>query len=113
MQAQPLSLSFFLFNGGPYIAAEHADYSLLGPTSLYPGYTTPAKPNDVVLLYANGFGQTSIPVVSGSITQGGTLSPSPSITIGGIPAEVQYAALIRTRRVSVQCQDSIQRPKWR
>ncbi len=29
---KPLSPSFFVFNGGPYVAAQHsADYSLLGP----------------------------------------------------------------------------------
>ncbi len=65
--AQALSPSFFVFNGGPYVAATHADNSLLGPASLYPGLTTPAKPGETVVLYANGFGPTSTPVVSGSI----------------------------------------------
>ena len=85
-QAQPISPSFFVFNGGPYIAATHVDGALLGPTSLYPGSTTPAKPGETVVLYANGFGPTSTPVVSGSEMQAGTLSPLPVITIGGISA---------------------------
>jgi uncharacterized protein (TIGR03437 family) len=96
-QAQALSPSFFVFNGGPYVAAQHsADYSLLGPVSLsVPGYTfTPAKPGETVLLYANGFGPTSTPVVSGSTTQTGTLSPLPVIKIGGIGAFVQFAGLV-------------------
>jgi uncharacterized protein (TIGR03437 family) len=96
-QAQSLSPSFFVFNGGPYVAARHsADYSLLGPASLsLSGYPfTPAKPNEIVLLYANGFGATSTPVVNGSITQGGTLSPLPVVQIGGIKAIVQYAGLV-------------------
>ncbi|MGO9228953.1 MAG: hypothetical protein ACLQKA_07055 [Bryobacteraceae bacterium] len=91
---QSVSPSFFCFNGGPYVAAEHADYALLGPATLYPGLTTPAKPGETVLFYANGFGATSVPVVSGSETQSGTLSPLPVITIGGINAAVEFAGLI-------------------
>ncbi len=89
-----ISPSFFVFNGGPYIAALHANYSLLGPASLYPGLTTPAKPGEIVLLYANGFGTTSAPVVSGSSVQSGTLSPLPEITIGGVQATVAFAGLV-------------------
>ena len=51
-QAQALSPSFFVFNGGPYVAATHADGTLLGPVSLYPGATTPAKPGETIVLYA-------------------------------------------------------------
>jgi len=93
VQAQALSLSFFVFNGGPYIAATHVGGSLLGPTSLYPGLTTPAKPGETVVLYANGFGPTSTPVVSGSVVQSGTLSPLPVIKIGGVTAIVSFAGL--------------------
>ncbi len=46
------------------------------------------------MLYANGFGPTSTPVVSGSTTQTGTLSPLPVIKIGGIGAFVQFAGLV-------------------
>jgi uncharacterized protein (TIGR03437 family) len=45
------------------------------------------------VIYGNGFGQTSTPVVSGSVTQSGTLSPLPVITIGGVQATVQFAGL--------------------
>jgi len=93
-QAQVLSPSFFVFNGGPYVAATHANGALLGPASLYPGSTTPAKPNETVVLYANGFGPTSTPVVSGSILQSGTLSPLPVVKIGGMGATVQFAGLV-------------------
>ena len=93
-QAQTLSPSFFVFNGGPYVAATHADGTLLGPGSLYPGSTTPAKPGETIVLYANGFGQTSTPVISGSILQSGTLSPQPVIKIGGTTATVQFAGLV-------------------
>jgi uncharacterized protein (TIGR03437 family) len=94
VSTQSLSPSFFVFNGGPYVAGQHADYSLLGPAALYPGSTTPARPGETVLLYANGFGATSVPVVAGSETQSGTLSPLPVVEIGGIAATVAFAGLV-------------------
>jgi uncharacterized protein (TIGR03437 family) len=94
VQAQLLSPSFFAFNGGPYVAATHVNGSLLGPASLYPGATTPAKPGETVVLYANGFGTTSTPVVSGSIQQSGTLSPPPVLKIAGLAATVAFAGLV-------------------
>ena len=92
-QAQPLSPSFFVFDG-THVAAVHLNGSLLGPTSLYPGSSTPAKPGETVVLYGNGFGPTSTPVISGSTLQSGTLSPVPVIKIGGVPATVQFAGLV-------------------
>jgi len=94
VQAKPLAPSFFVFNGGPYAAATHADGSLIGPTSLYPDATTPATPGEIVVLYANGFGPTSTPLVSGSNVQGGTLPQPPAVTIGGLPAAVLFAGLV-------------------
>jgi uncharacterized protein (TIGR03437 family) len=94
VQAQAASPSFFIFGAGPYVAAEHAGGSYLGPASLYPGQTTPAKPGETIVLYANGFGVTSQPVVSGSATQGGTLSPLPVVKIGGLNATMLFAGLV-------------------
>jgi uncharacterized protein (TIGR03437 family) len=91
--AQALSPSFFV-GRNPYVLAQHsADYSLIGPTSLYPGLSTPAKPGETVLLYANGFGPISPPVASGSSAQYGTLTPQPTVTIGGIGTFVSYAGI--------------------
>jgi uncharacterized protein (TIGR03437 family) len=93
--AQPSSPSFFVLNGGPYVIGQHtSNYSLIGPTNLYAGVTTPAKPGETIVLYANGFGPTTVPVVAGAETQSGNLSPVPTVTIGGINASVPYAALI-------------------
>jgi uncharacterized protein (TIGR03437 family) len=94
VQAQPVSPSFFMLGGGPYAAAEHVGGSLVGPATLYPGSSTPAKPSEIVMLYANGFGSTSVPVTSGLITQSGSLSPFPVVQIGGIRATVQAAELV-------------------
>ncbi|HLK64508.1 MAG TPA: IPT/TIG domain-containing protein [Bryobacteraceae bacterium] len=94
VSSQALSPSFFVFNGGPYAIATHLDGSLAGPASLYPGSITPAKPGETIVVYANGFGPTSPAAVSGSITQSGTISPLPTVTIGGVKATVGFAGLI-------------------
>jgi uncharacterized protein (TIGR03437 family) len=91
---QSLSPSFFVFNGGPYVAATHPDGTLIGPASLFPGATSPAKPGETIVLYANGFGPTNVPVQSGSVAQSGTLSPLPAVKIGGTDAVVQFAGLV-------------------
>jgi len=92
-QSQALSPSFFVFNGG-YVAATHANGSLLGPATLYPGYTTPAKPGETIVLYANGFGPTQTPIAAGSVVQSGTLATLPVVTIGNATASVAFAGLV-------------------
>jgi uncharacterized protein (TIGR03437 family) len=89
--AQLLSPSLFV--SGPYVAAAHADGGLLGPVGLYPG-STPAKPGETIVLFANGFGPVNLPVIKGSVSQSGILSPLPSITIGGVSAAVSFAGLV-------------------
>jgi len=90
----PDSLGFFAFNSGKYAAATHVDGSLLGPTSLYPGQTTPAKAGETIVLYGNGFGQTNPPITAGLAVQQGVLPDNPTVTIGGIAANVIYAAVV-------------------
>ena len=96
VQAQSISPSFFLLADGQHLAAEHANGTLIGPASLSaPGYAfTPAQPGETIVLYANGFGATTPPVVNGSKSQSGTLSTNPTVTIGGIAAQVVFAGLI-------------------
>ena len=88
--------AFLQFGAGPYIAARHADYSLLGPASMsVPGYTfTPAQAPEVILLYATGFGLPVAALTAGSSTQQGALANLPVVTIGGVVAAVQYAGLV-------------------
>jgi uncharacterized protein (TIGR03437 family) len=88
-----LSNAFFAFDG-THATSIHADGSLLGPASLYPGYTTPARPNETIILYGNGLGTTADPIVSGSPTQSGALPSLPVVRIGGIVASVQFAGLV-------------------
>lgn len=93
---EPLAPSFFVFSDAQHLAAFHSDSTLVGPTSFSaPGYPfSPVKPGETFSVYANGFGATSIPVVSGATTQGGELLPLPVITIGGKNATVTYAGLV-------------------
>ena len=94
-QAQPISPSFFVFDN-THVAAVHLNGELVGAASLsVPGFPfSPAKPGEIIQIYANGFGPTSTPVVPGSLTQGGTLLPLPTVKIGGITATVQFAGLV-------------------
>lgn len=91
-QAQQLSPSFFVFDG-THVVGSHLNYTDLGPTTLYPGLTTPAQPGEEVILYANGFGPTSVPVVAGSPSQSGSLPALPVVMIGTTQANVLFAGL--------------------
>jgi uncharacterized protein (TIGR03437 family) len=87
---------FFLLGATKYIASTHGNGSLLGPASMsVPGYEfTPAKPNETVVLYANGYGLPSTPLVEGSSTQFSPLPSPPVILIGGIQATAAYAGVV-------------------
>jgi uncharacterized protein (TIGR03437 family) len=86
----------FLRIDGTHIAAEHANYKLLGPASMsVPGYTfTPATPGETILLFGDGFGLPVSTLTAGSPFQTGPLPTWPQVTIGGATATVQYAGLI-------------------
>ncbi len=94
MQLQSYAPGLFQFSGSSYAAATHANGGLLGPTSLYPGSTTPATSGEVITLYCNGFGQTSPPLVSGSEMQTGILPAQPVVKIGGVSATVWWAGVV-------------------
>ena len=91
---QALAPSLFVLGAGPYVTAVHLNGSLVGPTTLYPGLSTPAQPGETIVLFANGFGPTSAAVVAGAEQQGGTLAVTPTVSIGGANAAVGFAGLI-------------------
>jgi uncharacterized protein (TIGR03437 family) len=93
VQAQTISPSFFVFDG-VHVVGTHLNGTDIGPTTLYPGLTTPAQPGEEVVLYVNGFGATNPPVVNGSSSQHGALPALPTVQIGGATAAVQFAGLI-------------------
>jgi uncharacterized protein (TIGR03437 family) len=89
-----ISPAFLLFGAGPYVAATHANGSLLGPASLYPGASTPAKVGEQVVVYGVGFGLPGSAIVNGSSTQSGSLPVLPVCQIGGVAAALSFAGLI-------------------
>jgi uncharacterized protein (TIGR03437 family) len=86
--------SFFTFNG-TYVAARHADYSLVGAPNLLSGVvTTPAQPGETILLFGTGFGPTNPPLpTSQLVTTAEPLANPVQITIGGMPATVVFGGL--------------------
>jgi uncharacterized protein (TIGR03437 family) len=95
VQDQAIAPSFFVISGTPYVLAQHASpVSLIGPTTLTPGSYTPAQSGETIVIYMNGCGPTTVPVVAGSVSQSGTLNPQPQIFIGSILANVRFAGLI-------------------
>jgi uncharacterized protein (TIGR03437 family) len=93
---QTAAPGFLRFGDGVHIAALHADDSYLGPASMsVPGYTfTPAAPGETIMLFGDGFGLPTTALTAGSAVQQAELPTLPQITIGGAPADVQYAGLI-------------------
>lgn len=94
---QSFSPAFFTFDG-KYVAATHADNTLLGPSGLFsssPAATTPAKPGETIILYGIGFGTANPAVPPGQFTDSVASITTPfTITIGGLPATVSFGGLI-------------------
>ncbi len=83
-----------LLSSGTYVAATHADYTLVGPASLYPGFSSPAIPNETVSIYGVGFGLPTTALVGGTSAQSGPLPVMPVCKVGGVQATVSFAAVI-------------------
>jgi uncharacterized protein (TIGR03437 family) len=80
------SQAFLTFDLVGHVAAVHLDGTLVGPTSLYPGASTPAKPGEIISVYGVGFGNPmSGTIVAGSATQTGPLT-SIFCWVGGLTA---------------------------
>ena len=95
--SQAIAPSFFLFNSDKYIAATHANYSLIGPTTLFPNLSTPAAPGETIVLYGNGFGMTNPAVPSGQlVSTAAPLITMPTILFNNVAATVVYAGLTGT-----------------
>ncbi len=91
------SPAFLLFDTHGDIIARHLDapnYSLLGPTSLYPGLTTPAKGGETIWLAGIGFGLPTTTLTDGSSSQSGPLATKPICFIGPNQATVLDASVV-------------------
>ena len=93
VQAQAESPSFFVFGGGPYIAATHATEVTSVHQSVSRFYhPRPARRDDSDVRQRL---RTHVDTGGERVeTQSGTLSPMPVITIGGVTATVTFAGLI-------------------
>lgn len=85
--------SILRFSARGDAVATHADGSLLGPTALYPGLSTPGRRGETISVWTIGFGLPTGPLVQGSSTQTGVLPFTPACFLGGEPADV-VAALV-------------------
>jgi uncharacterized protein (TIGR03437 family) len=88
--------AFFLWPGSQVVATRQ-DYTYAAKAGTFAGSTTvPAKPGDVIILWATGFGPTMPPAPSGvSVPASGGFSTAsaPTVTINNTPAIVYGAAL--------------------
>ena len=79
---------FFTFgvpiNGKRYLAATHADGTLIAPTVLFK-QATPANPGETIVLYGTGFG---------AVDAQGRLLVNHTIVIDGLAADVAFAGLV-------------------
>ena len=82
--------AFFSYDLGMFVAAVHLDGSVVGDPALVPG-TRPAAPGEIIEMYGTGFGASPAGQVIASAVM---LQPKPTVTIGGLPATVQFAGLV-------------------
>jgi uncharacterized protein (TIGR03437 family) len=87
-----LNPAVLAFDVAGHAVATHLDGSLLGPTSLYPGLSTPGKREETVTLWATGFGLPTTALVDGSATQTGSLPVTPACFLAG--AQVSVVAVL-------------------
>jgi uncharacterized protein (TIGR03118 family) len=90
VNVEPLAPAFFTIgtnaaSGNNYIAAEHANGTLIGPAATIKGATA-AEPGETIVLFATGFGPT--------LASGEVLTVTPTIAIDGIAADVSFAGLV-------------------
>lgn len=86
----------FMVSGGSQAIAINGDGTLAAASGSIPGLTThPAKPGDVIVLYATGLGAVDRPVQSGhdSNDQLRRTIGMPLVTIGGLSAQVPFSGL--------------------
>lgn len=98
VQVQPYSISFFNYNAGPTgaptVVATHLDGTRIGPANLIAGVSfTPASPGEEIVVYANGFGPVTPPVVKGSVSPAGVLPSNPPLQINGTGVTYNFSGI--------------------
>ncbi|HEU5022119.1 MAG TPA: hypothetical protein VFT60_09505, partial [Bryobacteraceae bacterium] len=93
----PVTPSIFKWDGNkPYVTATHPppSYSILGPTNLFTGLSTPASVGETVVLWASGFGLPKDALTPGSANQFSPLPELPTCEINNAPATVTFAGVV-------------------
>ncbi len=94
--AGPFSPGVFA-SGGRAIAVNNSDGTLAWPSSVVPGLMThPAKPGDVLIVYATGLGQLqTTPPADGqnSLDEIRKTLVTPTVFVGGLTAQVMFSGL--------------------
>ena len=89
------SPAFFLLKDGNSAAAVHASGGIVGATTLYANLSTPAQPGETIALFGTGFGATNPAAADGQIISVAlNVSTMPTVTIGGVSAQVAYGGLV-------------------
>jgi len=85
----------FNINGTQYVAAIFSDGTFALPAGAISGVSSrPAKPGDEIVLYGVGFGPVTPDIPAGQLAQqSNTLTDSLEVSVGGIPAKVDYDGL--------------------
>jgi uncharacterized protein (TIGR03118 family) len=92
-QMQATTPAFFISKSN-YIAALHANNTVVGPTTLYPNNSTPAAPGETIMLFGTGFGPASTTIPDGQVITTAIPVTGVTITVGGAPAQVAFAGLV-------------------
>jgi len=80
-----------------YLAALHANNTIVGPTTLVANNSTPATPGETIIFFGTGFGATTPAAVSGQVVVvPEPLVSTPVVLFGNMPATVRFAGLIAT-----------------
>jgi len=88
----PTAPAFFRLKDPKYIAALHADNTIVGPVGSYPN-ASPAKPGETIVLYANGFGPPTTAIPAGQVITTPLAIAKPTVQIASTFTQVMAAAL--------------------
>jgi uncharacterized protein (TIGR03437 family) len=92
LQKQTFAPGFFTLANN-YVAAVHADGTLIGPVGLYPT-STPAHPGEEILLFGTGFGPTNPPTPTGQLVSQPAPAANPIVvSVGGVQVTPLFAGI--------------------
>ncbi len=94
----PFDPEFFRFapEGGRYVAAVHADGTIVGKDGLFASITTrPARPGDILQVFGTGFGPTNPPTPTDRlVTEARPLAFTATVRIGGRDVQALFQGVV-------------------